>query len=119
MSKFFFSIIQPKVLCRKIFLLQQSLKNRDKCSVDILTGLKADEDVNAFSVVSMILSGFFLFLAQRHIPIGTAYAVWTGIGAVGTFIVGVFLFKDPMMVSRLLGISLIIAGVMILKFTAV
>ena len=73
----------------------------------------------AFSVVSMILSGFFLLLAQRHIPIGTAYAVWTGIGAVGTFIVGVFLFKDPMMVSRLLGISLIIAGVMILKFTAV
>ncbi len=60
-----------------------------------------------------------MFLAQRHISIGTAYAVWTGIGAVGTFIVGVFLFKDPMMVSRLLGISLIIAGVMILKFTAV
>ena len=69
--------------------------------------------------MSSILSASFIKNSQRHIPIGTAYAVWTGIGAVGTFIVGVFLFKDPLMVSRLLGISLIIAGVMILKFTAV
>jgi len=43
----------------------------------------------ALAVVFMALSGFLLWLAQRHIPMGTAYAVWTGIGAAGTFLVGV------------------------------
>ena len=47
------------------------------------------------AVVFMVLSGFLLWLAQRQIPIGTAYAVWTGIGAAGTFLVGIFFYGDP------------------------
>ena len=69
----------------------------------------------AFSVVSMILSGFFLFLAQRHIPIGTAYAVWTGIGAVGTVLVGILVFKEPATFWRLFFITTLIASVVGLK----
>jgi len=45
-----------------------------------------------FAIVSILASGLFLFLAQREIPVGTAYAVWTGIGAVGTFILPGYLF---------------------------
>lgn len=46
----------------------------------------------ALSVVSMGLSGFLLYLAQKSIPIGTAYVIWTGIGAVGTVLLGIFFF---------------------------
>ncbi|MBQ4567856.1 MAG: multidrug efflux SMR transporter [Desulfovibrio sp.] len=69
----------------------------------------------ALSVVSMALSGWLLFLAQKHIPIGTAYAVWTGIGAAGTFLLGVALFGDTLNWSRLAGVLLIVAGVALLK----
>ncbi len=69
-----------------------------------------------FAVVAMILSGVFLYFAQKTIPIGTAYAVWTGIGAAGTFLAGVLLFQDAFSVARGLGVLLIIAGVVILKF---
>jgi len=61
------------------------------------------------------LSGFMLWLAQRHIPIGTAYAVWTGIGAAGTFLVGVLYYGDPASLARYLGVALIVGGVVILK----
>jgi quaternary ammonium compound-resistance protein SugE len=60
-------------------------------------------------------SGTFLWLAQRHIPIGTAYAVWTGIGAAGTFLVGVLVYGDPPSLVRFLGIALIVGGVATLK----
>lgn len=63
----------------------------------------------------MAISGTLLWLAQRAIPIGTAYAVWTGIGAAGTFLVGVFVFGDAASLLRYLGIVLIIAGVAALK----
>jgi quaternary ammonium compound-resistance protein SugE len=56
-----------------------------------------------------------LWLAQRSIPIGTAYAVWTGIGAAGTFAVGIILFKDPATVWRMASVSLIIIGIVGLK----
>ncbi len=69
-----------------------------------------------FAVVSMALSGYFLWLAQKQIPIGTAYAVWTGIGAVGTFVIGIIFFKDPANLLRILSASLIIIGVIGLKF---
>lgn len=65
----------------------------------------------------MTASGLLLWLAQRHIPIGTAYAVWTGIGAVGTFLVGVVFFGDPSSLVRYIGVALIIGGVVLLKFT--
>jgi quaternary ammonium compound-resistance protein SugE len=63
----------------------------------------------------MGISGLLLWLAQREIPIGTAYAVWTGIGAAGTFIVGVFLFGDAGSLGRYFGALLIISGVITLK----
>ena len=69
----------------------------------------------AVAVVFMATSGILLWLAQRQIPIGTAYAVWTGIGAAGTFLVGVFFYDDPTSISRYLGVALIVSGVVILQ----
>ncbi len=69
------------------------------------------------AVVSMGLSGFFLWLAQQSIPIGTAYAVWTGIGAVGTFVIGIIFFKDPYSFWRIFSVFLIIAGLTGLKLS--
>ncbi|GAA0321198.1 DMT family transporter [Psychrobacter aestuarii] len=67
-------------------------------------------------VVSCVLiSGVLLWLAQKSIPIGTAYAVWTGIGAAGTFLVGVYFFNDTMSVMRFFGVAFIILGVITLK----
>jgi quaternary ammonium compound-resistance protein SugE len=65
----------------------------------------------------MVISGFFLWLAQKEIPIGTAYAIWTGIGAAGTFVVGVLFFGDPSSIGRYLGVALIVAGVATLKLS--
>jgi len=67
------------------------------------------------AIVFMAISGTLLWLAQRTIPIGTAYAVWTGIGAAGTFLVGVVVFGDPASLFRYVGIALIVAGVAALK----
>lgn len=63
----------------------------------------------------MAVSGFLLWQAQRTIPIGTAYAVWTGIGAAGTFLVGVVIFRDPVSFLHYFGVLLIISGVIALK----
>ena len=60
-------------------------------------------------------SAMLLFMAQREISLGTSYAVWTGIGAAGTFLVGVWLFGDPNSFGRWLGAALIVAGVATLK----
>jgi quaternary ammonium compound-resistance protein SugE len=60
-------------------------------------------------------SGWLLWLAQKQIPIGTAYAVWTGLGAAGTFVVGVVFFGDPPSFLRYLGVALIVSGVATLK----
>ena len=70
-----------------------------------------------FAIIAMILSGVYLYLAQREIPVGTAYAIWTGIGAAGTFILGVLLFNDGLNMTRLLGVMFIILGVALLKFS--
>lgn len=67
------------------------------------------------SLVSILASGVFLFLAQRTIPMGTAYAVWTGIGTVGTFVVGIFLFDEPTHAARIICVSLIALGIVGLK----
>lgn len=69
----------------------------------------------AVAVIFMLTSGALLWLAQRHIPIGTAYAIWTGIGAAGTFFVGVYYYGDPTSLARYMGVALIIAGVATLK----
>jgi quaternary ammonium compound-resistance protein SugE len=67
------------------------------------------------SVISMGLSGLFLWFAQRTIPIGTAYAVWTGIGACGTFLIGIIFFKDPATIVRMMSVLLIVIGIVGLK----
>lgn len=67
------------------------------------------------AVASMALSGWLLWLAQREIPIGTAYAVWTGIGGAGTFLIGVIFFGDAATLARFLGVALIVGGVVVLK----
>lgn len=64
-----------------------------------------------FAVASMALSGVFLYLAQKVIPIGTAYVIWTGVGAVGTLIIGILFFGDSANFWRLFFIFLIIIGV--------
>jgi len=69
------------------------------------------------AVFSMSLSGFLLWVAQKTIPMGTAYAVWTGIGAAGTFFVGVLIFKDSANLFRVLSVMLIIFGVIGLKLS--
>jgi quaternary ammonium compound-resistance protein SugE len=68
------------------------------------------------AVAFMAASGFLLWTAQKSIPIGTAYAVWTGIGATGTFLIGVMFYNDPASLARFAGVGLIIAGVATLKF---
>lgn len=69
-----------------------------------------------FAIACMAISGVLLLLAQRVIPMGTAYAVWTGIGAAGTFVVGIVAFGDAATSMRLVSVGLIIAGVIGLKF---
>jgi quaternary ammonium compound-resistance protein SugE len=69
----------------------------------------------AFAVVAMTASGALLLWAQRVIPMGTAYAVWTGIGAVGAFTVGIFMFGEPASTARVVSIAFIIAGIAGLK----
>jgi len=68
-----------------------------------------------FAVVAMTVSGALLLWAQRFIPMGTAYAVWTGIGAVGAFVVGVLLFGDQASTMRIVSIALITAGIIGMK----
>ena len=70
----------------------------------------------AFAIACILLSGLFLLMAQKVIPMGTAYAVWTGIGAVGTFVVGIAAFGDAATPMRMVSAGLIIAGVIGLKF---
>lgn len=70
----------------------------------------------ALAIVSMGVSGYLLYLAQKEIAIGTAYAVWTGIGMIGTFIIGILFFHDPASFLRILFVMLIFTGVVGLKF---
>ncbi len=67
------------------------------------------------SILCLATSGGLLLLAQRVIPMGTAYAVWTGIGAVGTFIVGLTVFSEPATAARMVCVGLIAAGIVGLK----
>ncbi|MCA9145728.1 MAG: multidrug efflux SMR transporter [Planctomycetaceae bacterium] len=67
------------------------------------------------SIACMVISGGLLLVAQRTLPMGTAYAVWTGIGAVGTFIVGLLFFSEPATAARFVCVGLIAAGIVGLK----
>lgn len=70
------------------------------------------------TLTCMAASVYLLALAVRDLPVGTAYAVWTGIGAVGTVIVGIFLFREPCTLPRLVCLALIAAGIGGLKLSA-
>jgi quaternary ammonium compound-resistance protein SugE len=63
----------------------------------------------------MVASVALLYVAMRDLPLGTAYAVWTGIGAVGTAALGIYLFGEPATAARLASIGLIVAGIVGLK----
>ncbi|MFT3999765.1 MAG: quaternary ammonium compound efflux SMR transporter SugE [Rhizobium sp.] len=70
------------------------------------------------TIISMIMSVVLLGLAVKTLPMGTAYAVWTGIGTVGTVLLGIVLLGDPANLVRVFCIGLIIAGIAGLKLTA-
>lgn len=70
------------------------------------------------TALSMLVSVVLLGLAMRDQPVDTAYAVWTGIGAVGTVILGIALFNDPANAARLICVGLIVAGILGLKLTS-
>jgi len=72
----------------------------------------------ALTVTAMVASFFFLAQALKTIPIGTGYAVWTGIGAAGTAILGIVLFSESSALPRLVCIAVIIAGIVGLKATS-
>lgn len=72
----------------------------------------------AFTIVSLAASMWLLALAVRTLPIGTAYAVWTGIGAAGTVVLGILLFKEPATVARLFCVGLILAGIVGLRLVS-
>src|SRR5688572_23751131 len=72
----------------------------------------------AITVSAMIASFYFLAQALKTLPVGTGYAVWTGIGAVGTAIVGVLVFGESRDWGRVLSIALIVAGIVGLKITS-
>jgi quaternary ammonium compound-resistance protein SugE len=83
-------------------------------------GLKFTEGFSRFwpslgTILAMIVSLAFLGLALKTLPVGTAYAVWTGIGAIGTVILGIVLFAEPATALRLGCVGLILSGIIGLK----
>ena len=91
------------------------------CEIGWPLGLKLSDEPAfriwglVLSLVCLSVSACLLWLALKGIPIGTAYAVWTGIGAAGTFMLGVIVFGDPTSLLRWLGLVLIVSGVACLK----
>ena len=73
---------------------------------------------SAVTIIGMVASVYFLAVAMRIIPLGTAYAIWTGIGCIGAFIAGILLFGEAFTVSRTVFASLIAIGIIGLKFSA-
>ncbi|MGX9965224.1 quaternary ammonium compound efflux SMR transporter SugE [Roseomonas sp. F4] len=70
------------------------------------------------TVTCMAASFWLLALALKTLPIGTAYAIWTGIGAVGTAILGIWLLGEPASLGRLAGVALIVGGIVTLKMAS-
>jgi quaternary ammonium compound-resistance protein SugE len=90
------------------------------CEVGWAVGLKLSEGLTrpgptAFTLVSLALSMGLLGWAIKTLPLGSAYAVWTGIGAVGAAVVGIWLFREPATVARLVCLAMIVAGIVGLK----
>ncbi len=73
---------------------------------------------SVWTVVGMVVSFFFLSQATKTLPMGTAYGVWTGIGALGAVIVGILAFPEPVNAPRLIFVGLLLVGIVGLKLTA-
>ena len=73
---------------------------------------------SVITIAGMFVSFYFLAIAVKSLPIGTAYAIWTGIGVIGTIIFGIAFLGESMNFTRMIFLSLIIAGITGLKFTA-
>ena len=83
-------------------------------------GLKYSQGFTKFvpsvlTILGMIASFYFLSLALKHLPLGTAYAVWTGIGTVGTLILGIVLFRESISIPQFFCVGLIVTGIIGLK----
>lgn len=70
------------------------------------------------TIIGMVISFYFLSAAIKTLPIGTAYAIWTGIGALGAVIMGIILFNEPRSASRLIFVGFILVGIIGLKVTS-
>lgn len=70
------------------------------------------------TIVTMIASFWLLAIAMRSIPLGSAYTIWTGIGAVGAFLVGIFVLGEPANLLRMLAATLIISGLILMKIAS-
>ncbi len=93
------------------------------CEIGWAIGLKYTDGFSrlvpsVLTGVAMVVSVVLLGIALKTLPVGTGYAVWTGIGAVGTAILGIFLFGESTDMARLASIGLIVAGIIGLKFTS-
>ena len=90
------------------------------CEIGWAVGLKYTDGFTrlwptVFTGASLLVSMALLGMAMKSLPLGTAYAVWTGIGAVGTVVLGIVLFKEPVTAARLVCVGLIVAGILGLK----
>ena len=77
-----------------------------------------DLKFSVLTILGMIVSFVFLAQATKVLPLGTAYAVWTGIGALGALVVGILLFKEPATAARIFFAALLLVGILGLKFTS-
>lgn len=69
------------------------------------------------TLISMLLNFTLLSYAMRSLPLGTAYTVWSGIGAVGSFVVGILVLNEPMNLPRVIGVMMIVGGMILMKVT--
>jgi quaternary ammonium compound-resistance protein SugE len=72
----------------------------------------------AFTVAAMVASLWLLGIAMKTLPVGTAYAVWVGVGALGTVLLGIVLLGEPASPGRLLSLALVLAGIVGLKLSS-
>ena len=73
---------------------------------------------SVWTVLAMMASFWLLALAMKQLPVGTAYAVWVGVGAAGTVILGIVLFNEPLNTGRMISIGLIVAGIVGLRLAS-
>ena len=70
------------------------------------------------TIVFMILSVVLLSISMRTLPLGTAYTVWTGIGAIGSFVVGIIILNEPITAMRMIAAVLIVSGLVLMKLSS-